>query len=279
MKPDLLSDYAASDKPMSLQQCARLKFEALIADVPVADAAYNALPETHGGCIISTDLARFLDDRYQIHVPGTLRDLVPSWDSAWVYAQDRLEREIKNRRGRKILRLMAGGWSAGKTHALNGFKAADLSWDGTLADAMWATKIIELALRHGWKVQIAYVQRPLALACQGALDRGVSEGRMVPLIHLPKVHAQVQKSIETLHRLFSRQERVRFRLLYNPGTPAHNVDVSKLRIRDIAPGGELHYSDADVKAFEQTARQIWQEAKDRGDYPPAVIEAAGQDMG
>lgn len=278
--PPTPPNHPSPDPALTLpQQIARLKFEAMIADFQAADAVYDKLPETHGGRIISTDLARFLDESYRVHVPGTLRDLLPSWEGAWVYAQGRLEREIKNRRGRKVLRLMAGGWAAGKTHALQQDKAVDLSWDGTLSDSLWAIQIIKLALLHGWKVQIAYVQRPIELACIGALERGVSEGRMTPLIHLPTVHAKVQTSIWVLHRLFSRQMGVHFRLLYNPGTVSHPACVSKLRIRDIAPGGQLHYNSTDVKAFAKTARRIWQEARDQGGYPPAVIEAAGQGMG
>lgn len=41
----------------------------------------------------------------------------------------------------------------------------------------------------------------------------------------------------------------------------------------------MHYTEADAKDFQKAARQIWQDARDQGGYPPAVLEAAGQGMG
>ncbi len=266
-------------QPMTLeQQIAKLRFESLIADLPAADAAYDQLPETKGGRIISTDLARFLDETYRVHVPGRLRDLAPSWESAWSYAQGRLEREIQSSRDRRLFRLMAGGWAAGKTFALERVPAASLSWDGTLGDPKWAREVIERALACGWKVQIAYVQRPIALALQGALERGVSEGRMVPLLQLPAVHAQVQSSIVALERHFRTESDVDFLLLHNPGTREAPQEVMKLQITDIAPGGRLHYSRRDVEAFQNTARHFWQQAREAADFPTEVLAAAGIGM-
>lgn len=270
-----------SEEPiLSLErQIARLRFEALIADTKAADAIYDSLAESRSGRIISTDLARFLDESYRIHVPGSLRDMRPSWSGAWVYAHDRLHREISHRRGRKLFRMMAGGWAAGKTYALQRAKSAELSWDGTLADPVWAAETIRLAVAQGWNVQVAYVHRPIELACQGALERGITEGRMVPLIKLPAVHASVQSSVLKLERQFRTNSKVDFLLLHNPGTPGNPADVTRLRIADIAPSGRLHYSRADVEDLQKAARHIWQEAHDRGDCPQAVVEAAGQGMG
>ena len=265
--------------PLTLeQQIAKLRFEALIADLPAADAVYDQLPETKGGRIISTDFARFLDERYRIHVPGKLRDLIPSWEGAWLYAQARLEREICSARERGLLRMMAGGWAAGKTFALERATVAELSWDGTLADAKWSRHIIELALAHGWRVQVAYVHRPIELALRGALERGVSEGRMVPLLQLPVVHAQVQKAVVALELQFRSEGQVDFLLLHNPGTREHPQEVSRLKISDIAPRGWVHYSPRDVEAFQQTARQIWQQASDDPAFPAEVAATAGIGM-
>lgn len=261
------------------QEVARLRFEALVADPEAADGIYDSLPESRNGTIISTDLARLLDESYRVQVPGTVRDMLPSWRKAWVYAQNRLHREISVRRGRKLFRMMAGGWAAGKTYALQRTKSADLSWDGTLADPVWAAEIILFAVSHGWKVQVAYVQRPIELACKGALERGVNEGRMVPLIELPGIHASVQASVMELERRFRSNAAVDFLLLHNPGTLAHPADVTRLRVADIAPGGRLHYSQSNVKDFQETARRIWQEALEEGGFPRAVLEAASQGMG
>ncbi len=258
------------------QQVRRLRFQALIADISAADAQYDALPETSEGQIISTDFARYLDDGYRIHLPGTLRDIAPSWDDAWRYAQNRLEREICRRAGRKLLRLMAGGWAAGKTYALQRAAPADLSWDGTLANTEWARRMIKLALSHGWRVHLAYVQRPVELACWGALQRGIDEGRMVPLLALPALHAQVQASVLQLAKEF--QQSVEILLLYNAGSLAAPQIPLKMAITDIAPGGRLHYSPRDVEALQEKARSVWQEARRQKVWPQAVLDAAGAGM-
>ena len=72
---------------------------------------------------------------------------------------------------------------------------------------------------------------------------------MVPLWELPAVHAKVQSSILALHNRFGLQSRVRFLLLYNPGTIERPQEVLKIAISDIASGGRLHYSTGDVKGF------------------------------
>jgi hypothetical protein len=52
------------------------------------------------------------------------------WDLAWRYAQDRFERELRKRSKRKIVRLMACGWAAGTTRALEKEPPTDLASSG-----------------------------------------------------------------------------------------------------------------------------------------------------
>jgi hypothetical protein len=261
------------------QQAAKRRFGALIANVAAADAAYNVLPGSCGGKIISTDSVRLLDDRYRNVPVGKLRDLAPSWDGAWRYAQKRLEREIANRGNRRTLRFMAGGWASGKTYALRDVEPADLAWDGTLADERWAAAMVILALEHGWRVQIAYVQRPVVLALWGSLDRAMEEGRTVPLLLLPTVHRAAQQSILKLHSTFGNDPRVAFILIFNAGTRAEPREGRKLSISDIAPDGVIHYTQGDVKSYQQTARKVWQAAGQSGHYPAEILAAAGAGMG
>ncbi len=265
--------------PTRNQLIARRKFEEMIANLAVADAVYDSLPQSKGGRIISTDIARFLDASYRTSPAGRLRDLFPSWEGAWRYAQGRLEREIAKRGSRRILRLMAGGWASGKTFALDGLDPVDLAWDGTLGDSRWATAIVIQALESGWRVQIAYVQRPVELALWGALNRAVEEGRAVPLVELPRVHARSQKSILNLHEVFGADPRVAFILIFNAGTQANPQTPVKLSISDIAPGGPVHYSTADVKSFQETARAVWRAARQSGHYPEEILAAGGEGMG
>lgn len=230
----------------------------LIGDTSKADVIYDQLPESDRGRIISTDIARHLDDRYHRTPKGRPRDLAPSWDGAWRYAQDRLERELGKRRRRKMVRFMAGGWAAGKTHALEqlSLEDADLVWDGTLKDVKWASAMIRLAVSHGWKVEIAYVFRDLELALFGAVERAAKEGRGVPLHDLPAVHRDVQQSILELMRRFGPSEAVNFVLLHNTGFAGHPGKSIEVSYADLEPFGALHYTRTHEHYYRQAAGEI-----------------------
>lgn len=238
------------------QQAAQKALIALLADPAEADRRYNDLADSHGGRIVSTDLARFLDARYRDTPAGKPRDLAPSWDYAFGYAQSRFERELRSRGRRRVVQFMAGGWGAGKTHALERAAMPDLAWDGTLKDPKWARKMIDLALDHGWQVDIAYVFRDIELALYGAIERAKEEGRSVPLHELPKNHRAVQLSISTLLRRYRRDLRVSFTLLHNTG--AKGVEGTTLVIpeTELAPKGALHYSQRYEDYYGEAASQI-----------------------
>lgn len=238
------------------QRAARDAFAVLVQNTLQADTVYDALPEAHGGRIISTDLARFLETRYRDTPEGQPRDLLPGWDLAWRYAQDRLRREIVNRNGRTVLRFMSGGWGAGKTHALQGAELTDLAWDGTLKEYPWTRKMINLAIENGWRVEIAYVFRDIELALYGAVERAKKEGRGVPLRALPGNHRGVQRSILRLLRRYDGHPRIVFLLLHNMG--AENIRGKSLviRITELAPNGALHYTTRHEDYYAQAAREI-----------------------
>lgn len=240
------------------QRAARDAFAELLQNPGHADAIYDALPESHGGRIISTDLARFLDTRYRDTPEGQPRDLAPGWNLAWRYAQDRLRREIENRGGREIVGFMAGGWGAGKTHALQGAGAAvtDIAWDGTLKEYGWAREVIDLSLANGWLVEIAYVFRDIELALYGAVERAGTEGRSVPLRQLPGNHRAVQQSILRLIRRYRGGRRISFLLLHNTGikgVAGKSLDVTE---SDLVRTGPLHYSKRHEDYYAEAAREI-----------------------
>jgi hypothetical protein len=202
------------------------------------------------------DLARFLDTRYRDVPEGQPRDLMPGWNLAWRYAHDRLKRELSDRGRRKVMRFMAGGWGAGKTHALQGAALPHVAWDGTLSDTGWAREMIKLALAHGWLVEIAYVFRDIELALYGAVERAKQEGRGVPLPELPRNHREVQRSILRLLQIYRDNPRVAFLLLHNMG--AENVRGKSLVIgvTELAENGALHYSTRHEDYYAEAARTI-----------------------
>lgn len=238
------------------QQKAHDDFKALIAAPAKADRQYDRLKGTSKGRIVSTDLARFLENRYAATPKGQPRDLAPGWDLAWRYAQDRLKRELANRGGRLVIRFMAGGWAAGKTHALENEQRPDLAWDGTLSDSRWAGEMIDLALGYGWKVEIAYVYRDLELAFYGAIERAQQEGRSVPLRKIPAVHRTVQQSVSTLYSAYFDNPEVAFLLLHNVGTREVRSTPLLVAIADLEMSGALHYTDAHEAYFSKAADHL-----------------------
>lgn len=238
------------------QQTAQKALIALLANEAEADRRYNDIVDSRGGRVISTDLARFLDARYRDTPAGKPRDLVPSWDHAWRYAQGRLERELRHRSRRKVVRFMAGGWGAGKTHALEHAAMPDLAWDGTLSDPKRAQKMIDLALANGWRVEIAYVFRDIELALYGAVERAKDEGRSVPLRELPGNHRAVQLSICSLLRRYRREIRVSFMLLHNTGAKGVKGATLVIPETELAPKGALHYSPQYESYYAEAAREI-----------------------
>ena len=238
------------------QQVAHSAMVALLADRDEADRRYNALADSHGGRVVSTDIARFLDTRYRDTPAGRARDLVPSWDLAWRYAQGRFARELGSRNRRRVVRFMAGGWGAGKTHALEREKPCDLAWDGTLKDTDWAWQMVNLALVQGWRVEIAYVFRDIEMAMYGAVQRSFDEGRSVPLAELPGNHRAVQVSVRKLILDFRTNPSVAFLLLHNLGAKGIEGTARVFANTELAQTGALHDSKRYEDYYTEAAREI-----------------------
>lgn len=224
-----------------------------------ADERYDLLEASRNGTVVSTDIARYLDVRYaKTPKVGRPRDLEPSWDLAWRYAQDRLRREVRARGSRKRVRFMSGGWGAGKTFALRNEPTTtpDLVWDGTLSEIPWAVEMIDLALDRGWKVEVAYVYRDLELALYGAIQRKREVGRSVPLAKLPKNHRLVQQTVLELTTLYRSHPSVSFLYLHNLGIPKIPGTTPEIELNDLEQYGALHYLERHERYYSQAAENL-----------------------
>lgn len=101
----------------ALLEALERKMEA-IANSKEADGIYNLLPDSHGGKLIGTDVARELLPEYRDR-EGKLENTSATHRVGEVYARDRLWREIGRRGNRKMLLFTAGGVAAGKSTALS----------------------------------------------------------------------------------------------------------------------------------------------------------------
>lgn len=243
----------------SAQHAAWEKMRALLEDPVEADRRYDFLSDSERGRVISTDIARMLDRGYaKDPLSGKLRDIVPSWDLAWRYAQDRFERELLARGKRKRVRFMAGGWAAGKTHAVKNLPSdkPDLTWDGTLGDIEWAAAMIDLAQREDWEVEIAYIYRNLELALYGAVERREKEGRAIPLEKLAANHREVQQAVLNLSLLYSGGPKISFLFLHNLGKKGALSDPLNIEIKELEVNGALHYLRRHEHYYAKAARHL-----------------------
>lgn len=242
-----------------VQQKAFEKMRGLLRDLPEADRLYNDLKQSKSGLVISTDIARYLDIRYAPEPKkGKQRDLDPSWDLAWRYAQNRLVREIENKGTRKQVRFMSGGWGAGKTFALRNEPsvAPCLIWDGTLKETQWAVEMIDLALAKKWRVEVVYVFRDLELALYGAVQRKREVGRGVPLDELPGNHRAVQQTILKLTELYQVDSSVSFLYLHNLGITGIEAGTPDIGLIDLEVRGALHYLERHEHYYTHAARNL-----------------------
>jgi hypothetical protein len=247
-------------KKLSTEQLAAWKkMRALLENPSELDRQYDGLYDAEGGRVISTDLARMLDSRYAKNpAPGKLRDIEPGWDLAWRYAQDRFERELSAREKRRRVRFMAGGWAAGKTHAVENQPSnkPDLTWDGTLKEIDWAAAMIDLAMKNEWEVEIAYIYRNLELAFYGALERRKKEGRAVPLDQLAANHREVQQAVLSLNLLYSGNPKISFLFLHNLGKKGVLSDPLKIEIKELEVNGALHYLLRHEEYYAKVAKHL-----------------------
>lgn len=239
-------------KLTSKQYKAWKAMRALLSDnLDAADKQYDAFEESENGKVISTDIARYLDKEYAKDPKGKLRDIEPGWELAWRYAENRLIYELVEGGKGKIFRMMAGGWAAGKTHAIRHLKSEpDLVWDGTLSRSTWAASIIELALKREWKVEIVYIYRNLELAMYGALEREKEERRSVPLKDLPKTHLEAQQSILELSLTYAGKPGVSFLYIHNLGRKDAIAEPLEIKRKELESRGALRY----LKKHEQYYR-------------------------
>ncbi|HEY8903163.1 MAG TPA: zeta toxin family protein, partial [Chthoniobacterales bacterium] len=221
------------------------KMKRIADDAQLADAAYDRVPDTFGGKVIGTDLARELLDEYAAGRDGRIKYVNATGRVAQAYAKDRLWREITHPGGRDLLTFTAGGVAAGKSTALTKATVgnADLVFDGTLRETKWAIDTIELARANGWKVEIYYVQRPMPLVIQGAIDRAQREGRWGAIADLPKIHRAAQESILKIADALKSDPGVQIQYWLNAGTPEYPMPAKAIDRAEIDPEGEYSYAE------------------------------------
>ncbi|RYD30287.1 MAG: hypothetical protein EOP87_16900, partial [Verrucomicrobiaceae bacterium] len=215
----------------------------LAGSIEQSDAAYNAIPETRGGKVVGTDLAREVSPRYRTP-EDRARYTGITTGTASQYAKDRLWREIHDRRERRSILFTAGGPASGKSTVVNHklIEEHDVIHDGTMRDLNWAKQNLEAADSKGWKVSVVWVGRPMKLTAIGVVERAITEGRPFGLADLPDAHYTAQKTTLALAKHFEGNPAMDFQFYYNAGASRH-VPAAELTLEQIDTGGAFSYDN------------------------------------
>lgn len=200
----------------------------LVRDTGRADRAYDAIPESRRGRLISADIARRLAPEFETW-DGRDRHTPSTSSPAGAYAHDRVLRELALPRDRKRLVITAGGPGSGKTTSLTAeaIGAVDLVFDNQFRDLPRAREILDRALQHGWEIEVMYVHRPFHEVPRAVIERSQRTGRWNRLRDLPKMHLDARQAIGVLM-----SEYEKFGILFQ-GTM--NTGVRRRRVFKVVP--------------------------------------------
>jgi hypothetical protein len=205
---------------------------------------YAALPESRGGKVLNTDIARelspdYLADRTQsaaVHEPA-------SWFMKQLYAQKLAEPPKPGEA--PLVFFTAGGTGAGKTTAISSIDSvkgisdkAQIIYDTNMNTYDSARAKVDQALAAGKDVRIALVVRdPVDALVNGALPRAMRQeqqfgsGRTVPLGDHADTHAGALLTVQRLAQEFAGDPRVRVFAIDNNFGKGHArvVDLDKVK--------------------------------------------------
>jgi hypothetical protein len=206
-----------------------------------AISEYAQLPESEGGRILNTDVARELSPEYRadrtksaaVHEPA-------SYLVKRMYERKLAEVPGPDQDARVL--FSAGGTGAGKTTALEHMagpmtKRAQIIYDTNMNTLDSAVRRVEQALKAGKEVSIMYTWRdPVDALTNGSLPRAMRMGRTVPINEHAKTHVGAAKVVKQLAELYAGDERVTVQVLDN----SHGKGNVKLGSVDQVP--ELEYT-------------------------------------
>ena len=194
-------------------------------DFEAAAIEYAGRPDSRGGKVLNTDIARelspdYLSDRTKsaaVHEPA-------SWFIKRLYAE-----KLAGLKGDTVV-FTSGGTGAGKTTGISDVPAAralvddaGLVYDTNMNTLASSVKKIEQALDAGVaQVHILHVQRdPVEALVKGALPRAMRQeaefgtGRTVPLVEHAKTHRGAAEVIQQLAEKYKDDPRVSVQIIDN----------------------------------------------------------------
>jgi hypothetical protein len=235
----------------------------LRTDYSRAVQEYSEHPDTKGGTVLNTDIARELSADY-------LADRTRSADvhepaSAFVkrlYAE-KLAGPTPEGTERRVM-FTAGGTGAGKTTAVNQLTAEDgtpeITYDTNMNSMASSVKKIEQALAAGREVRIAFVYADPLQAFEQAIGRAnrqkakFGSGRTVPIADHADTHIGVAKVIRELAEKYKDDPRVGFTFIDNSRGRGNAAVVDLREIPVVSDNGLRESLEAAAREAHRSAR-------------------------
>ena len=227
------------------QQAVEARFAAwILEDVDRAVREYGAHPETQGGKVLNTDIARDLSRDYNAtkDTRSTLSAAVhepASWLVKEIYRRKLAEAPAAGERA--VVTFTAGGTGAGKSSAIEkvpvvnmAVRASQVVYDTNMNTLDTARGRIEQALAAGKDVALVFVARdPVFALTAGALPRAMRQGRTVPLSEHAKTHQGAAKVLKQLAKEYEGDSRVAITVVDNTGPNGTQAVAKIARVEEI----------------------------------------------
>lgn len=195
-------------------------FQAKLADHPAAVAEYSQLPDSMGGRVLNTDVARELSSDYLANRTRSAPVHEPASEFVKKLYAEKLAEPTPEGLDNTVM-FTAGGTGAGKTTGLDAAIAhtgtnPEIVYDTNMNTPASAEQKIQQALDAGRNVHIVYVYRdPVEALVNGALPRAERQaakfgtGRTVPLNEHARTHLGVRGVMDALAAKYKGDGRVR----------------------------------------------------------------------
>lgn len=226
-----------------------------IVNSPEAWSKYQSHPETAGGKVFDTDIARELLPDYASGPEGATLHTASTQRPAGAFVKHHFEEALAKKPTGAVMILGGGGGSGKSTvsrEALSeNIQNADAVLDTTLANKAKASSAIEMSKKSGRDVTVAFVYRPAEAAAEGAAKRFEKTGRYVPSEVLAADHVKALENFLELSDKYKNDPDVTFIAYDNSGSEPVRIGIDDLRKLSYVKEGE-----SSKEAIERLAPKI-----------------------
>lgn len=197
----------------------------LNGDVEGSIKAYEKLPGTENGKILSTDLARDLSPDYAGSKDARSLNAQAVHEPASALIKELYARKLAapSANGLNMVTFTAGGTGVGKTTGIERTPvtheitdASDIVYDTNMNNYPSAKEKVDMALEKGKQVNIIYVGRePVESMVNGVIPRAMRQGRTVPLTEHARTHRSSADAIGRLLQDYDGNDKVQFIFIDN----------------------------------------------------------------